>query len=85
MTKRIIKLINNERINYSIRSIKATACDGDATSKDFCSQIDQAHCMTYAYDACTKDFAACTYGADDYCPATGDYQGCTGAGTTDKL
>jgi len=37
MKRRFIKLINNERNNAKITSIKATEnpCSGDATSEDF--------------------------------------------------
>lgn len=57
MKRRFIKLINNERNNAKITSIKATEnpCSGDATSEDLCTYVDRyvkhhLHCST---DACS--------------------------------
>ena len=54
MKRRFIKLINNERNNAKISSIKATEnpCSGDATSEDVCTYVDRAHCFTHAFDQC---------------------------------
>ena len=65
--KRMLKLINNERINVRVVSKKAVSwCD--STSVDDCRNLDYAHCGTYAYDKCTvKDLAACQEHATDKC------------------
>lgn len=67
MKKKLISLINNERTNIAINSAKASDdCTVGAT--DFCStNEDYAHCTTYAYDYCGKDYAACYDGVDDIC------------------
>ena len=43
MSKKVIKLINNERVNAKIASQKA--CSGGAT--DICVYQDNADCATY--------------------------------------
>ena len=65
MKKKIIKLINNERINK--RLLSAKSCEGDSTATDFCEFADNAQCTVYAYDNCGKDYAACYNGANDNC------------------
>lgn len=85
--KKMIKLINNERINPKITPRKANTCPSDLpcpdpTSIDFCMRIDYAHCTLYAVDDCNKDYAACSQGALDLCDWT-DYAACHGAGQND--
>jgi len=79
MIKRILKLINNERLTVKIKSSKAC----DSTSKDICTHLDSdgVGCTLYALDKCTKDYASCSQGADDTCGH--DWNACTGAGATD--
>lgn len=88
MSKKLIKLINNERINLSIKSQKAVELDDNAHCKDdsvdICTYIDNAACSTYATDECSKDYAACMEGAWDICTAVyRDTDLCIGAGVTD--
>ena len=80
MSKKFIKLINNERVNANITSQKA--CSGGAT--DICTYDDNAHCTNYALDVCDKDYAACRNGADDVCGAYYDYSVCVGPGVEDS-
>ena len=62
--KKIIKLINNERMSAKIASI--SACSVGAI--DICHQLDYAHCTTHAYDYCTKaDYGMCSNWEDDVC------------------
>ena len=69
--KKILKLVNNERVNSKLVSQKAC----DATSKDVCPYVDNAECTTYSYDKCTKeDYAACYNYSDDTC--TSDFYPC---------
>ena len=81
--KKIIKLINNERLNEKISSLTAyVQCD--STSGDVPGDIDQAGCAIYAYDKCsTYDLAACIQGAHDYCEGTYDTKACIGPGAVD--
>lgn len=86
MNKKIIKLINNERMNLSIKSKKAlddaARCKDD--SVDICAYIDNAACSTYATDKCNKDYAGCMEGAWDICTAVyRDTDLCIGAGVSD--
>ena len=76
MTKKIIKLINNERTNAHIMSRTASTCTGGAY--DYCSTTaeDLAECTTYAYDKCGKDYSACSQGADDVCMVIDNDGGC---------
>lgn len=80
MTKRIIKMINNERLNSKIVSSKACS-DG---AKDICNVgYDFADCTAYAYDKCGKDYSACYNGADDICNNVDNNAPCYGAGEQD--
>lgn len=64
MVKKIIKLINNERLKIKINSSKAC----DANSSDTCAPYyDNASCYVFAEDSCTKDYAGCSEGANDIC------------------
>ena len=89
MNKKIIKLINGERTNLSIKSQKAVDPDNDrakckADSFDICVYIDNAACSTYANDECNKDYAGCMEGAWDICTAVyRDTDLCIGAGVSD--
>ena len=86
MSKKLIKLINNERMNLSIKSRKAVDDNAfcEADSLDICTQIDNAACSTYANDQCGKDYAACMEGAWDLCTAVAkDIDLCIGAGVAD--
>ena len=88
MSKKLIKLINNERTNLSIKSQKAVELDDNADCKedslDFCAYIDNAACSTYANDQCNKDYAGCMEGAWDICTAVyRDTDLCIGAGVSD--
>ena len=80
MSKKLIKLINGERINTRIASQKA--CTENAT--DICTHEDNAECAAFAYDYCHKDYAACRNGADDVCYANYDYSVCVGPGAEDS-
>ena len=78
--KKILKLVNNERVNFKLVSRKAC----DSTSTDICPHIDYAACSSYAYDECSKeDYAGCYQGADDIC--TYDAEACGGAGGYDDV
>lgn len=79
MKKKIIKLINNERTNKKITSVKGC----DATSTDYCYELDHAECTVYAYDDCSKDYEGCSSSANDLC-ALDFYSDCIGSGVTDK-
>ena len=86
MSKKLIKLINNERTNSAIKSQKAVddnaSCKAD--SFDLCTSVDYAACSTYATDQCTKDYAGCMEGAWDVCTAVAkDVDLCIGAGVAD--
>ena len=88
MSKKLIKLINDERTNLSIKSQKAVELDDNAHCKedsfDFCAYIDNAACSTYATDKCNKDYAGCIEGAWDVCTAVAkDVDLCIGAGVED--
>lgn len=75
--KKIIKFINNERSSGRICSKKAC----DTTAYDYCSvyTADSAECTVYAYDECSKDYAACYEGGQDFCVNI-DETVCSGAG-----
>jgi len=64
-TKRIIKLINNERTNRTLSATKAC----DASSTDVCAvqTHDYAECTISSFDLCVKDYAGCTNNSIDYC------------------
>jgi len=94
-TRKIIKLINDERMNRKLSARKAC----DATSTDICAEFDNAACTIGSYDMCIKDFkgctnnsndyscsrdyAACTNGAYDYCSTISDVYACVGPGQID--
>lgn len=61
--KKVIKLINDERV--TLKQVSAKACD--ATSTDVCTEIDNAYCIVNSYDVCTKDYAGCSNDSEDYC------------------
>ena len=67
--RKIIKLINNERINTRLLSKKAVEDNAycKADSIDICSIIDSAACYAYANDQCNKDHAACSDESWDVC------------------
>lgn len=70
--KKIIKLINNERMNRKVSVRKAC----DATSTDICTEYDCGVCTVSSTDICLKDIGGtCVENAHDYCP-TRDYAGC---------
>ena len=81
--KKIIKLINNERIHNRVRSLKADAeCSTGAV--DICYNVDNIGCTIYAYDKCsTTDLTACTEGAQDICGI--DYASCIWEKKTDAV
>jgi len=54
-TKKVIKLINNERINRMITTAKGCALNTADT------------CKIYAYDMCPKDYSPCAGMAQDQC------------------
>ena len=89
MPKKLIKLINNERLSLSIKSKKAATPENDIAqckedSVDICAYIDNAACSTYANDRCNKDYAGCMEGAWDVCTAVDkDIDLCFGAGVSD--
>lgn len=68
--KRIIKMINNERLNVKQQPQKA--CDSSST--DYCTSIDHSSCTINSYDYCQKDMAGCTNDSYDHC--TSDYITC---------
>lgn len=72
--KKIIKLINDERLNRKLNS--GMACD--STSKDSCAIEDHAGCTVFSEDYCGKDFAGCTNNSFDYCGESGgrDFYAC---------
>ena len=70
MSKKVIKLINNERRNCKISSKKAC----DVRTDDVCTYIDAAECTIYATDICDKDYGVCSVMATDNCGI--DYEGC---------
>ena len=63
MKKRVIKLINNERLSTNIASVPT--CDD--TSINNCERLDLALCTVNSYDACGKDFYSCSADKTDYC------------------
>lgn len=69
-TRKIIKLINDERMNRKLSARKAC----DATSTDICAEFDSAACTIGSYDMCIKDFKGCTNNSNDYCSR--DYASC---------
>lgn len=82
--KKIIKLINDERLNASIQSQKAdNNADCSEGANDVCYYIDNAGCSVYANDVCGKDYAACIEGAQDICNNYRDIDLCIGAGVND--
>ena len=83
MSKKLIKLINNERASAKLLSYKALGCASD--SYDVCTvySYDNATCSNYAYDRCGKDYSACYDGADDICYNTDNNAPCHGAGAND--
>lgn len=85
MKTRILKLINDERMNVRLASKKGDYRHCVANSVDICPSVstDLAFCSTYAYDECTKaDYAACQEGADDKCRIDSNAP-CIGAGKLD--
>ncbi len=82
--KKMVKLINDERLNPKIASKKATEPDTcDSTSVDVCNVADYSDCTVYAYDWCNTDYRSCTEGADDYCFGNYDTDLCSGPGESD--
>lgn len=69
--KKMLKLINDERINNRITASKAD-------SGNSCAYIDAAICTVNSQDHCIKDFAGCTNNSYDYCgdPEAGDFYAC---------
>lgn len=64
MSKKIfVKLINDERTDRNIVSVKAC----DSTSTDMCTETDYASCTIHSYDICAKDYVSCHAYAYDYC------------------
>lgn len=72
-TKKVIKLINDERLNARTASEKG--CEPEL---DYCLNVDAAHCINNANDFCgTKDLAACSGAtANDVCFIVIDIAGC---------
>ena len=71
--KRIIKLINNERV--CAKTVSGKGCDN--TSSDICPNEDYAACQVFSYDMCeTKDLAACVVYSADYCGGEADVVAC---------
>ena len=81
--RKIIKLINNERMNQKISSSKAVDFPCDSSSNDYCSEVDNAICTVGSYDLCVKDYAGCTNHTTDYCASVYDYSACYTPGATD--
>lgn len=79
MSKKVLKLVNNERIFAEVTSAKA--CTVGAA--DTCYTADHAGCTTYALDTCKKDYAACYDGAHDVCEYIDNNAPCNGAGQMD--
>ena len=72
-TKKMIRLINNERVDA--RAISAKGCDN--TSTDHCYYEDNAQCTVYSIDICaTKDLAGCYSHAQDVCAEELDISAC---------
>ena len=65
MKKKMIKLINSERVNTKVTSQKAIGCD--LGSFDVCSVKDLAGCTVNSYDNCGKDYAVCYNNSYDLC------------------
>lgn len=65
MSKKIIKLINNERRVAKVKAGKACS----SISYDICNVdgYDVATCAAYSYDKCGKDYSRCANGTDDIC------------------
>lgn len=63
--KKLIKLINSERVDRGVVSRKADECIG--LSSDFCRLEDHATCTVNSYDVCGKDYAGCYNYSYDYC------------------
>ena len=61
---KLVKLINNERNDRRIVSVKG--CTGQST--DHCTlNVDNARCTVNSYDVCGKDYAACYNYSYVYC------------------
>ena len=74
MKLKILKLINNERINKKL--ISAKTCN-DSTATDECSSLDYADCTLHAIDRCSKeDHGACSLYSLDICSL--DTDACSG-------
>ena len=74
--KRIIKLVNNERLNT--KAISGKSCE---TGTDYCypGVEDSAHCMSNSIDICViKDAAACYESSKDVCAMVEDTYACHG-------
>ena len=82
MITKVIKLINNERINAKVHSAKG--CISGANDVCTTTNYDNAYCMTYAVDHCGKDYTACREGAHDICTYIDEDRPCSGAGTFDE-
>ena len=64
--KKVVRLINNERSNRKVVSVKAVGCTGVST--DICTALfDYAICIENSYDVCGKDYAGCFNNSYDYC------------------
>ena len=71
----MIKMINSERINTRIASIKGC----DIPQNDHCYAGDIGECTDHALDICAiKDLASCTGYAEDVCLLQKDYFECNG-------
>ena len=85
ISKKVIKLINDERIDRRIASAKACV----APAIDICGKenYDFADCSVSATDVCVKDYAACTSNAFDYCGGADgkDYHMCYAPNSYDTL
>ena len=73
--KKIIKLINDERLKTTAMSGKS--CDSGST--DHCYSQDQSECVIHSIDICVvKDSAGCYIGSEDVCAQVEDTYACHG-------
>ena len=74
-SKKIVKLINDERLNP--KAISGKGCDESST--DHCYSFVEGHCAVQSIDICAiKDWESCTNNSQDVCLLTSDIKPCSG-------
>ena len=72
-SKKIVKLINDERLNS--KAISGKGCDESST--DHCYSFDDGDCTNHSIDICAiKDWESCDFYSQDVCLKASDINPC---------